>query len=144
MTDPTDERLQYVRVINNLPFDFDDRFDGVPVRIPAGSAENIPPDMAAHFFGYHPGATRETMMRHVSKRQGWNTKEFLERNAETGKTKLQEWFDLLEIKAIMYKMVPVEEAPADPAKPIPAEAEGAEDLPPLPKMAPRRVEVNVT
>lgn len=118
-----DERIQYVRVTNNLPFNFVDRYDGVPVTIPPGKSENLPPDMAYHFFGYAPGVNRKTMLRHTAKRHGWNTPEFALANPDTGKTKADDWFDKLDITAITYKLVPADEP--DPSQPIPADPEGS-------------------
>lgn len=113
------QRISYVRVTNNMPFAFKDRHDGVPVTIPPGSSENIPPDMAAHFFGYSYGVEPEVMFRHICKRQGWNTPEYVKQNPETHKTLAQEYFDKLKIEAKAYKLVPVDEP--DPKKPVPAD-----------------------
>lgn len=110
---PDDTRLQYVRVTNGLDVPFIDRYDGVPYTIKAHSSLNLPPDVAAHFFGTY--ADPEMTFRHVCKRQGWNTLEFL----PGGKTPARELFDKLQIQNIMYKLVPVEEP--DPRKPVPAD-----------------------
>lgn len=122
------QRIHYVRVHNGLNFPFTDRHDGVPVTIMPGKSENIPLDMAAHFFGFHPGIEPETMFRHVAKRQGWNTPEYVKQNAETHKTLAREYFDKLRIEAVAYKLVPVEQS--DPKKPVPADpamTDGAPD-----------------
>jgi hypothetical protein len=112
-------RVEYVRLTNNLPFAFTDRYDGVPFTVAPGKSENFPPEVAAHFFGYDPDPAAQ--MRHVAKRQGWNTPDFVKVNEETGKNKAQEYFDKLDIKQIAFKLVPVEEA--DPREPIPADPE---------------------
>lgn len=133
------ERVQYVRVTNGLPFAFVDMYDGVPVTIPAGKSENLRPDMAWHFFGYAGGVGRAEMLRHTSKRHGWNTPEFVSVNENTGKTKAEEYFDKIKIEAVIYKLVPAEVN--DPQEPVPADS-------PPPQIAgrfvPKRVEVNVT
>jgi hypothetical protein len=112
-------RIQYVRVTNGLGVTFTDRYDGVPVRIPAGKTENLPPDMAAHFFGPNIDDDAATF-RHVQKRQGWNTPEFLKAD-DDGRNLAQRNFDKLKIEAVMYKLVPVD-AP-DPRQPVPADPE---------------------
>lgn len=114
-------RVHYVRVVNNLPFPFTDRHDGVPVTIPTGKSENLPLDMAAHFFGYvHHGIEKAVLFRHTAKRQGWNTPEFTKVDPDTGKSKAETYFDMLRLEPVIYKMVPVEPA-ADTAAPIPAD-----------------------
>jgi hypothetical protein len=113
------QRVRYVRITNGLDVPFTDRHDGVPITIMPGKSENLPLDMAAHIFGYHPDVEPETMFRYVCKRQGWNTPEFVQQNPGTQKTLAREYFDKLKIEAIAYKLVPVDEP--DPRKPIPAE-----------------------
>lgn len=132
--DPEQQRIQYVRVTNGLDFPFTDRHDGVPVTIMPGKSESLPLDMAAHFFGYHPDVKRDTMLRHIARRQGWNTPEYVKQNPDTHKTLAQEYFDKLRIEPVSYKMVQAE--PIDPKKPVPAEAYD-EDGEPRPE-APRR------
>ena len=119
-------RLKYVRVTNGLPFPFTDRYDGVPVTILSGKSENLPLDMAAHFFG--PSFDHAAMLRHVAKRQGWNTPEFVVADEE-GKTKAQRNFELLKIEPVSYKLV--EESAPDLSKPIPAEQDIAESDEPV-------------
>jgi hypothetical protein len=81
---------------------FTDRFDGVAVSIAPGASESIALDMAAHFFG--PSVDPLAMFRYTSKRQGWNTPEYLERNAD-GQTLAEQLFAKLKIELVMYKMV---------------------------------------
>ena len=133
------QRINYVRVTNGLDFPFTDRHDGVPVTIQPGKSENLPLDMAFHFFGFHADVTPDTMLRHIAKRQGWNTPDFVKQNPETHKTLAQEYFDKLKIEAVAYKMVPV--ADPDPRKPVPADPEIPRDSEPatgLMRDAPRR------
>lgn len=119
-------RVHYVRVVNNLPFSFTDRHDGVPVTIPTGKSENLPLDMAAHFFGYvHHGIEKAVLFRHTAKRQGWNTPEFTKVDPETGKSKAETYFDMLRLEPVIYKMVPVE--PASPSEPVPADLGEVQD-----------------
>jgi len=113
------QRIHYVRVTNGLAFPFTDRHDGVPVTIQPGKSENLPVDMAAHFFGFHPAVEPETMFRHICKRQGWNTPEYVKQNPESHKTLAREYFDKLIIEPVAYKLVPVEKP--DPRKPVPAD-----------------------
>jgi hypothetical protein len=108
-------------VTNGLAVPFTDRYDGVPVTLPPGKTENIPLDMAAHFFGYHLDVDRATMLRHVARRQGWNTPEYVKQNPETHKTLAEDYFDKLKIEPVMYKMVEVVEP--DPRRPVPADPE---------------------
>jgi hypothetical protein len=111
-------RVEYVRLTNNLPFAFTDRYDGVPFTVAPGKSENLPLEVAAHFFGNDrdPAA----MMRHVAKRHNWNTPEFVKINEATGKNKAEEYFAKLEIVPVSYKLVPVDDN-LDPRTPIPAD-----------------------
>ena len=119
MSDPADDvRVKYVKVYNGLDVAFTDRFDGVPVSIPPGKTENFPIDMAQHFFGYHPGVDRMGMLRHVARRQGWNTPEYVKQDAVSHKTLADEYFDKLKIEPVLYKLVQVD---ADTSEPIPAD-----------------------
>lgn len=137
-------RVHYVRVVNNLPFAFTDRHDGVPVTIQPGKSENLPLDMAAHFFGYtHHGIERAVLFRHTAKRQGWNTPDFAKVDPDSGKSKAETWFDMLRLEPVIYKMVPAE--PADLQSPVPAEYEDDETAPRAPrqKMRSQRIETVV-
>jgi len=124
-------RIHYVRVTNHLDVPFNDRHDGVPVTILPGKSENLPLDMAAHFFGYAYGVPADVMFRHVCKRQGWNTPAHLVRD-ETGKTLAERLFAKIDVQSVVYKMV--EEKP-DPDAPIPADPQppaiGDDELPSL-------------
>jgi hypothetical protein len=133
--DPDQVRVHYVKVTNGLDVPFTDRYDGVPVTIPAGKSENIPLDMAAHFFGYHYGIESQDMFHYLAKRWGWNRPEHVIQNQDTRKTLAEEYFAKLKIEPVLYKMVKVE--PDDPKTPVPADRE-----PPAPK-GPRRIEASV-
>lgn len=121
------DQVEYVRVTNGLDIEFLDRWDGVPVRIPPGASQKISPEMALHFFGYYAGASIEVMYNHTTKRHGWNTKEFLEVDPETKKTKARTYFESLKLVPVVYKLVPAE--PDDPQTPVPADREPEETKP---------------
>jgi hypothetical protein len=126
-----DLRIHYLRVTNHGDTDFTDMFDGIPITIEHGRSQNLQLDMAGHLFGYHYGAPDDVMFRHTCKRQGWNTKPHLERQA-SGKTLAEELFGKFEFKPVIYKMI--EEKP-DLDSPIPADPQIPEEVPALP---PRR------
>lgn len=119
-------RAKYIRVINHGDTAFTDRHDGVPVTIDPGGWENLPLDMAEHFFGYHDGVNPEMMFRHVCKRQGWNTPAHI-KMGDNGKTLAQDLFSKLEIKPVTFKLV---EEKVDIEAPILADPQPeAEDQP---------------
>lgn len=124
-TDLEQQRIKYVQVTNGLDFPFVDRHDGVPYTIQPGRTLSIPLDVAAHIFGFDGKNDRAAMMRYVTRRQGWNTPEYIAVNLETGRTKAEELFSRLKIEAVMYKLVPVE--PQDPKRPVPADASADDD-----------------
>jgi hypothetical protein len=124
-------RIHYVKITNHGDIAFTDRHDGVPVTIEPGKWDNLPLDMAKHFFGYDYGVPKDVMFRHVCKRQGWNTPAHLARD-ETGKTLAERLFEKLDIQSIVYKMV---EEKVDTDAPIPADPqppEVAKEAPPAP------------
>ena len=112
-------RIHYIRVTNGLDFPFTDRHDGVPVTIQPGKSENLPTDMAAHFFGPDLG-NPAAMLRYIARRQGWNTPEYVKQNPETSKTLAETYFGKLKIEPVMYKLVAVD---PDPREPVPADPE---------------------
>jgi hypothetical protein len=117
------EATRKVRVTNSGTEPFTDRFDGIPIVIDPGERRELSLDEAAHVFGWHEGIKPEAMLQHVSKRQGWNTKEFLEVDKDSGKTKAQAKFDAIKVEPVRYKMV--EERDDDAAeRPIPADRNG--------------------
>lgn len=118
MDDPRNTRLEYVKITNNLDVPFTDRYDGVPVTIEPGRTTNLPLDVARHILGFEHGVDEETMFRHVSKRQGWNTVEFTKPAPANERKMLCRWmFERLKIEPVVYKLV--EDKP-DPMKPVPA------------------------
>ena len=123
----TGDLINTVRLTNNLPFAFTDRYDGVPFTVAPGKSENLPVEVAAHFFGYHPDVEPETMFRHIAKRQGWNTPDFVKDRPDHDKTLAREYFDKLKIEAVAYKLVPADKP--DPRTPIPAEQHIPDDKP---------------
>lgn len=126
-------RFKYIRLTNKGTTLFTDRHDGVPVKVPPGEAKNLPLDMAIHFFGWRPDVAPEEMFRHVCKRQGWNTVDFV-KPEEDGKTKAEKNFAALLIEPVMYRLVEVER---DPSTPIPADPV----VPEVPRAEPRRIDV---
>jgi hypothetical protein len=127
-----DLRIHYVRVTNHGDQPFTDRWDGIPVSIPPGKADNLQLDMAGHFFGYFYGAAHDVMFRHTCKRQGWNTPAHL-RVGKGGKTLAEDLFAKIDIAPVVYKMVEVQ---PDLEQPIPADPEvpGTDaEIPALPK-----------
>lgn len=132
-------RVKYVRITNGLDIPWTDMHDGVPVRVDPGESQNLPIDMAAHFFGFAPNVSTEVMFKHVCKRQGWNTPEFLREDPVTRKTKAREFFEKLVIEPRLYKLTRVD---PDPTEPIPADPLPVEKDVAAPR-APRRVEVRV-
>jgi hypothetical protein len=128
--DMEETRLKYVKVTNRFDTPYVDMFDGIPVHIDPGGNQNILPEQAAHFFGWFDGATKEHMLRHTSKRQGWNTKAHLETD-DSGKTLAERLFDKLVIEPVRFRLV---EEPVDTGASIPAEHVSAEEA--RPEMAP--------
>lgn len=124
-TDTEEARIKYIRVTNGLEFPFHDRHDGVPYAIAPGTSMNIPPEVAAHFFGPDID-NKAVMLRHVSRRQGWNTPEYVKQNPDTHKTLADEYFEKLKVEPVMYRMVEVK---PDPRKPVPADPEVVERKP---------------
>lgn len=131
MEDVATLRTRYVRVTNHGDIAFTDRHDGVPVQIEPGRSDNLPLDMAAHFFGYYDGVSEDAMFRHVCRRQGWNTPAHI-RPGEDGKTLAQALFSKIEIKPVTFRLV---EEKVDLDAPIPADPQppAIEDLPELPR-----------
>lgn len=96
-------RVQYVRVTNNSDQSWSDRHDGVPVTLPPGASQDVPLDMAAHFFGYHPGVTKVAMLRHMAKRCGWNTGDFVKQDQH--ERLAEEVFSKFLIEPVTFKLV---------------------------------------
>lgn len=67
------ERIERVRVTNRNTFQISDMYDGVPYEFPPGATVVIPPEAAAHIFGW-PGEGNE-MAQHMARRFGWNRPE---------------------------------------------------------------------
>lgn len=130
-------RIHYVRITNHGDVPFNDRHDGVPVSVPPGKSENLPLDMAAHFFGYAYGVPPEVMFKHVCKRQGWNTPAHLVRD-DSGKSLAERLFAKLDIQSVTYKMV---EEKVNTDAPIPADPDPKSDADALPAL-PSRVKTS--
>ena len=128
-------RVKYVRVTNNGDVMFTDRHNSVPLRIKPGESKHVPLEAAAHIFGWVHGADPDQMFRHVQRRQGWNTPEYLKVDPDTGKTLAEKNFAKLKIEPVLYRLVEVER---DPSEPIAADPEPEPEETPR---TPRRVDV---
>jgi hypothetical protein len=118
-----DQRVRFVRVTNNTAQMWTDSYDGVPVFIEPGKMQQIPLDMAAHFFGWHPDVTSIEMMHHLARRRGWYDPKYHIYDDPVHEQKLaDEVFKDLIIEPVTYKLV--EERPNAPATnrrdPVPA------------------------
>lgn len=115
-----DVRVRYLRVTNNTEQIWTDTYDGVPVTIVPGQTQQIPLDMATHFFGWHPDARPIEMMHHLAKRRGWRDPKFQIYDDPIHEQKVaDEVFEKFSIEPVTYKLV--EERPAARARePVPA------------------------
>lgn len=68
------EHIERVRVTNRNPFMIKDMHDGVPYEFPPGATVVIPPEAAAHMFGW-PGDELD-MRQYMARRFGWNRPEY--------------------------------------------------------------------
>jgi hypothetical protein len=107
MTDAVpDVRVQYVRVTNNTPQMWADSYDGIPVTIMPGQAQNLQLPMAAHFFGWHPDVTPEEMMRHIVRRRALaDPKYTIHGNARHDRELAAEMFKDFQIEPVTFKLV---------------------------------------
>ena len=117
MTDINDARadqpaiLINVEVMNGNDFPIEDLFDGVPIVIGIGQTVLLSPQQAAHCFGY-PGEFKD-MARHMSKRYGWNSREYLTLN-EKRQTRYEVLAEKITFTPVFYDLV------RRPNEPIPA------------------------
>ena len=113
--------LTMVEVQNFNDFPIDDFYDGAPIRLePNGkNVITLKPEQAAHCFGF-PGEFHD-MARHMAKRYGWNSREFLRMNEER-KTVYEQYAEKVKFTPIYFDLV------ARPRNaPIPALPEGDQD-----------------
>jgi hypothetical protein len=103
--------LMMVEVTNLNDFPIEDYYDGVPIILhPLGkNTVNLRPEQALHCFGY-PGEFKD-MAKHMSKRYGWNTREYLRLNQER-QTLYEELAQKVHFKPIFYDLV--QRRPNDP------------------------------
>lgn len=115
-----DVRVRYLRVTNRTEQIWTDTYDGVPVTIVPGQTQQIPLDMATHFFGWHPDVKPIEMMHHLAKRRGWRDPKFQIYDDPLHEQKVaDEVFEKFLIEPVTYKLV--EERPAAKARePVPA------------------------
>jgi hypothetical protein len=104
--------FQMVRVVNHNAFAIVDRWDGVPYTFLTDTPLNIPPDAAAHFFGWP--AEPEVRRLFIAKRNGWNTPDDIKRD-ETGKMRWEKWVDSIEISPVHFDIVQRADDDAIPA-----------------------------
>ena len=118
--DVTEQRVRFLRVTNNTEQIWSDSYDGVPVTIEPGKTQQIPLEMAAHFFGWHPDVTQAEMMHHLARRRGWRDQKFWVLDDPLHDEKVAaEVFEKFLIEPVTYKLV--EERPATQARaPVPA------------------------
>lgn len=133
-----DQRVRRVRVTNGFNTPFNDRFNGVPIHLEPGQSESLPLDMAAHFFGYHPGVRPEAMLRHIIKRQGLTAKKWTDQSPEAMKKNAEDYFTRFKIEPVFFKLVEEKSGKPDPKAPIPAEQEMAADDDEAPRRGPGR------
>ena len=115
-----DVRVRYLRVTNNTEQIWTDTYDGVPVTIVPGQTQQIPLDMAAHFFGWHPDVKPIEMMHHLARRRGWTDPKYQIYDDPIHEQKVaDEVFKDFLIEPVTYRLV--EERPAAKARePVPA------------------------
>jgi hypothetical protein len=115
-----EQRVRYLRVTNNTGQAWTDSFDGVPVTIMPGQMQQIPLEMAAHFFGWHPDVKTIEMMHHLARRHGWREQKFWIFDDPIHEQQVaDEVFEKFSIEPVTYKLV--EERPAAKARaPVPA------------------------
>lgn len=113
-----------VMVTNKNRFPIRDRFDGREYVFVPDYPTEVPIDAANHIFGWFPQWTDENdvihkpdpvaMRLHLQRRWGWNTQKM--------EDKADIFFDKIEIKAVQYRMVPIEdeEIAPNPLKTVPS------------------------
>jgi len=121
MDDIEQARIHYVKLTNGLPFAWSDRFDGIPFYVAPGKFENIPLEAAVHMLGFSDPPDFERMKRHVCRRMGWNTPEFVLPDKETKRIRADDYWAMLKIEPVVYKLVRVDGDEIDPKAPVPAD-----------------------
>ena len=91
----------HLRVTNTNDFEIEDRYDGVPYKFEPNKAVTLPPEAALHLLGWQPGIDPSVCEKHVSRRWGWNTPDFM----KSGDAK--KFFAKLEFKPVTFKTVEV-------------------------------------
>ena len=130
------EQIERVRVTNHNPFLLEDRFDGVPYEFPPGETVIVPPEVAAHIFGFP--AEQPELYIHMARRFGWNRPE----HYQTDEKGLMLWQRMAANIKIAVEHYEVRRVHA-PGAPIPAQEAGdAPDMmtglnidPPAPRRA---------
>lgn len=106
-------KLQMVKVTNKNDFVMRDRFDGSPYLFESNQPLSIPPQAAAHFFGW-PGEP-ELMKMHTCKRFGWNRPEHIgaDKTKPTSEPLADLYWSNIVIETVTFSVV----ADDDPTKP---------------------------
>jgi hypothetical protein len=107
-------KLQMVKVLNKNDFVMRDRFDGSPYTFQSNVPEAIPPQAAAHFFGW-PGEP-ELMKAHTCRRFGWNRPEHIgaDKTKPAGELLADLYWSNIVIETVTFSVVA-----DDPNSPLP-------------------------
>jgi hypothetical protein len=99
-------KLQMVKVTNKNDFVMRDRFDGSPYTFVPHRPESIPPQAAAHFFGW-PGDP-EVMKAYTTKRFGWNRPEHIgaDKTKPTSEQLADTYWANIVIEVVTFSVVP--------------------------------------
>lgn len=100
-------RILHVRVMNRNDFPINDMYDSVPYVFEPNLPISIPVDAAAHIFGWYEGVDPQQMRRYCQRRFGWNTPAMQASNQNN------DWFDKLDIKPMLYRLVPMQVSDED-------------------------------
>ena|SRR5579862_8037536 len=136
-----------VKVTNKNDFDIEDRFDGIPYRMPAKKAVNIPYEAACHIFGvdFLPDDSAaidlDAIYRHLQRRWGWN----LPRDKDAPASKdPRAIFDNMEFKVVALSLVEKDVSTGTKPMPDPRESREGEISRGVRAFAPKpKIETNV-
>lgn len=115
------KNVLHVKVTNNNPELYEDRFDGILYRFAPDKTVTIPYEAATHIFGvdFAPGPSghldpqlRDKAYNHLKKRWGWN-RPAIGQEYEKLEKRTRTKFDKIEFSVVHMQMVeaPVEELP---------------------------------
>jgi hypothetical protein len=115
-TQPLDDAIQKIKVVNRNAFTIKDRYDGIPYEFAPGKDVMLMPEVANHILGY-PGDI-EDMHRHMARRWGWN----LPQHMQVGDDGLMVWQRQCLAIEVSTERFELRRIPAD-GEPIPADGE---------------------